>query len=207
MNTLDFLKACHPFLEIAPWVTAGGTPGTWTPVGTVSDIDIDYDGAIKEIEADTAPFSLDYFVPKIVTGLKGTMHEADMRKLFVIMGQFTGTHATPTNPAIVERVGSTAGTATGLVGAPVISYWQARLTIDDQSFNSYTAAETAYSDNTYTKRTYTFWRCIFAPKVKHSPKREDWLKTGFEMKVAYDSSVTTADKIWKMVDWVVAPTP
>lgn len=203
MNTLDFLKACHPFLEIAPWVTAGGAPGTWTPIGTVDGIEVSYEGTVKDIVADTAPYALDSFIPDIKAGLKGNLHEADMRKLFVIMGIFTGTHAAPTNPGIVQVTSTIDGTATGLVGAPTVSYWQARLTIDDQSFKSYTTAETLYEDNTYTKRTYTFWRTMFAPKIKHNPKRDDWMKTGFEMKILYDTSVTTADKMFKVVDFML----
>jgi hypothetical protein len=198
VNSLDFLKGCHPALTIGTYAAAGGTPSATMAIGNVSDVEVEYSADDKVIESDSLPYEQDIFTTKIVTGLKFTMHEADLVKLGIAMSQFAGTFSDPTNPDITPREqGVTDGTSILLVGLPTQAYYQIQLVVDDQSFKS-----TPSVSNTYTKRTITFWRCRITPKIKHSYKRDDWVKAAVEVKVLYDSSVTTNDKVFKIVDFV-----
>lgn len=213
-NDLDFLKGCKPYLRITPYVTAGGaiTSGAWIDIGSVSDVEYDFDGTVKEIEDDTSVFSKDAFLTKVAASMKFTMHEADLRKLLIVLGNYDPETSTPpdfsdpVNPAIIEVVNTgtlTDGTATGLVGEPVLSDWRISLGVGNQSFRSDPTL-----DNIYTQREVIFWRGKIIPKVKHAVKRDDWVKTGAEVKIFRDSSITTRDKLFKIIDTcphVVAP--
>ncbi len=209
VNSLDFLKGCKPALSIGGY-TAAGAAGTLYPVGNVTGIEIDYEGTAKAIESDCSLFEQDFFYTKVATGMKGVFHEADLKKLAIAMGQDSQTTpstmwvtaANQLNPAIVAySKGVTDGTSTLLVGEPpAIHYYQVQLVVDDQSFKSDSNLATP-GTNIYTKRTVTIWRAMFVPKIKMNPKRDDHLQISWEMKILYDSSVATADKMYKIVDF------
>ncbi len=210
INSLDFLKGCKPALSIGGYMSAGAA-STLYPVGNVTGIEINYDATSKSIESDCSVFEQEEYYTKVATGMKGVFHEADLKKLAIAMGQDSQTTpatmwvtaANQLNPAIVAySKGVTDGTSTLLVGdPPAVHYYQVQLVVDDQSFKSDTNLATPGA-NIYTKRTVTIWRAMFVPKIKMATKRDDHVQISWEMKFLYDSSVVTADKVYKIVDFM-----
>lgn len=193
LNTLDYIKGSRPVLSIGTYVAAGGA-GSLTDVGTISDVNVNYDATYKDVESDSSYFALDTYATKVAVSIEFTAHEAQLTLLAKAMGL-----APSSAVATVARVGgATDGTQTMLVGdLPAVQYYQATLLIDNQSMLHAIGGADAY-----TKRTYTFWRTVPVAKIKKSYKRDDHVKYKVELKVYYDSSVSTADKLFKVVDFL-----
>jgi len=200
-NTLDYIKGTYPYFQLAPYVSAGVEASSFIDIGSMSDVSVDTEGTVNELVVDTCPFPVDAWISSVKATIKGTLHEADARKLAIVLNQYDaglGGFADPDNPEITARVGGTTdGTMVTRVGMPTLAYWQVKLTLDDQSFKSVLP-----SGDTYTKRYYNIWKVMIVPKTAHTFKPTDHVKTGFEMRVLYDSSVATDDKLYKITDFL-----
>ncbi len=180
-------------IKVAPYVTAGGAPsaGDWIECGAVRKPTLKYKVASGEIDCDNSNDPLRFYAGKRECALEFEFLEENEKLLAIVMGLDP-----TTNVATVARVaGTTDGTETLLVGdLSPNKRWQVMITIDDQEIDN--------PDNVdvYTSVTYTFWLCKAEPDISadHSyGGGTPSYKAAF--KVIRDSSVTSADKLFKRV--------
>jgi len=197
----DMLKGARAYVQVAPWVTAGGA-GTLIAMGFVDDVSFEASTEIKKISAGNCFLPIDGYVSARDFGLKFTVKEARLRHFAQALND------DPINGGtgdVVVRPTANFDAKLGLDEQQGMRYWQVVCTISDQlMMPSYTTEDA--SDPTYTKRTITLWRCLLETKTSAKLVRDGEWSVPVTVHPLVDSSVTyskgVVGRVGKIVDSV-----
>ncbi len=198
-NSLDNLKGARAYVQVAPWVTAGGA-GTFIDMGFVDDVEFIAETGIKKITASNCYIPVDAYVESRNFGAKFTLKEARLRHFAQAM---MDSPLTAGNGDVTVTGAATYTAVLALEEQQAIRYWQFKITLADQTM---LPAYTEDATTTYLKRTITFWRCLLECKASAKLVKDGEWAIPVVVHPVVDTSVTyskgVTGRVGKIVDSV-----